>query len=409
MVLGSVLLVSLIGTGIYSSILVKKFSRTESVTEQMSLNRRYQSVIVKVMDRNTEGYIPIDEIIIEPSSDSILSCEIVKSSSGFTYEDAERRTKSIMHQVAIQDSIISISPTFGVEDGFGHTIQKLSLAILVPQNQSFRLESNPKNARLISKGIFKRYGYSGGLVANHEWYFAERGLNCVDCEPLPANSSQTWKKYPGYHQVDVNSFSSLKIIGSLEVLIEESEEYKVLVEDGAVLDIENSGRTLEVRNGWDDENLFDIFNMFKKGLPDQSGKIIIFCPYIDRIEAIGASYITATELTTDKLSIDFMGASNGIINYEGNHLNVDLKGASRLKLLGRSNLIVMNLAGASHVRANDLKTSLVEIYAAGACQSDVSASNEISGTLKGASSLTQYGSGVVKVKTSGGSHVNRVN
>ena len=114
-------------------------------------------------------------------------------------------------------------------------------------------------------------------------------------------------------------------------------------------------------------------------------KIRISAPNIERIEASG---VTKTSLS----------------NLDGESLDIDINGASKIEVEGKVSDLNVDMNGASKLEAKNLLTKNAKIEGSGASKAYVSASDKLSCDLSGASRVNYYGdpTDIVK-KTSGGS------
>lgn len=107
--------------------------------------------------------------------------------------------------------------------------------------------------------------------------------------------------------------------------------------------------------------------------------------------------------------LDLSGASNAVLsNVENEVLVLDLSGASRVKVSGRTGTLTVGLSGASKVDAGELSATKVTVDGSGASRATVNASEELSADLSGASKVRYKGSpSNVEKKTSGASSISQ--
>jgi len=127
------------------------------------------------------------------------------------------------------------------------------------------------------------------------------------------------------------------------------------------------------------------------------------------IEASGASSVESlTTLKGDKLELDVSGASEVDLAIDVNELESDLSGASDVVLTGRADRHELDVSGASHFKSGDLLTRILEVDVSGAGDADVHVSDQVTGEVSGASSLTLLEEPKKQdIRTSGASSVRR--
>jgi len=131
---------------------------------------------------------------------------------------------------------------------------------------------------------------------------------------------------------------------------------------------------------------------------------------LDKLTASGASDVFVDGVITgDHLSIDLNGASvfKGAISVKDLHL--EQSGASDAHVTGVvSGLAEIHSSGASDVKGYDLTVQNCSVHATGASDIKVTVKNELTAELSGASTVLYKGDAVVKdSKTSGASSIKR--
>jgi hypothetical protein len=131
---------------------------------------------------------------------------------------------------------------------------------------------------------------------------------------------------------------------------------------------------------------------------------------LDKLSASGASDVFVDGVITgDHLFIDLNGASDfkGAVNVKD--LRLEQSGASDAHITGAvSGLAEIHSTGASDVKGYDLAVQNCSVHASGASDIRVTVKNELTADLSGASTVYYKGDGVVKdAKTSGASAVKR--
>ncbi len=91
---------------------------------------------------------------------------------------------------------------------------------------------------------------------------------------------------------------------------------------------------------------------------------------------------------------------------QGDHVNIDINGASTIKLTGSINHLDVSASGASDLKGYDLKVNDCTAKASGASDISITVNQQLSANASGASSIRYKGDGTIKeVRTSGASSV----
>ncbi len=163
---------------------------------------------------------------------------------------------------------------------------------------------------------------------------------------------------------EVSDFRAVDVGGVFKVEITAQTDFDVQIEaDDNLLQYiktETDGETLEIST--------------EKRISTGNPIIVkIGAPNIEKIEASGASSITLGNLNNDSL-------------------NVDLSGASNVKVEGITKDLLVDLSGASKLDAENLHSENAKVEASGASKADIFASYKLEADLSGASKVLYSGS-----------------
>ncbi len=178
---------------------------------------------------------------------------------------------------------------------------------------------------------------------------------------------------------EVSNFRAVDVGGvfKVEITIQKDFDIQIEADDNLLqyIETEIDGETLEISTS--------------KRISTQNPIIVrIGTPDIENIEVSGASSLTLGNLNNDSLEVDLSGASN-------------------VKIEGTTKNLVIDLSGASRVNAENLQAENVSVDASGASKADVFASNKLEADLSGASKVAYSGSPKELIKkTSGASKIN---
>ena len=179
---------------------------------------------------------------------------------------------------------------------------------------------------------------------------------------------------------ELRDFSSVDVSSVFQVEIIAQSEFHVEVEadDNLLQFIET-----EVRNG-------ELHISLDKGVKTSNPlRVRIGVPNIERLEASGATKVFISNLKNSKIE-------------------VDTSGASKIELSGETGQLIVDVSGASHINATDLKAVDAVVDASGASRVNVNVSGELNSEASGASNINYTGdpTNVIK-RTSGASSVSR--
>ncbi|MEY3874440.1 MAG: hypothetical protein RL363_1161 [Bacteroidota bacterium] len=227
---------------------------------------------------------------------------------------------------------------------------------------------------------------------------------------------------------NVGNFNAIKISNAIDLYITQSNSCEVAVSasneearDKIVTEVQ--GGTLIIRmkeeSGW---------NWKKWG--DIKAKAYVSVKELNALTASGACDVRVVDkIESQKLKIQFSGASDfkgnleigtlsatmsGASSYKGslkaNALFLDLSGASDVTLNGTADDLVIELSGASEANLFDLYTKAVKVQASGASSAEVNVAQLLKAQASGASSIEYKGNAAVKeLNSTGASSVKRRN
>ncbi|MCL2574584.1 MAG: DUF2807 domain-containing protein [Defluviitaleaceae bacterium] len=204
---------------------------------------------------------------------------------------------------------------------------------------------------------------------------------------------------------DVGSFDSIDMGGARTVIFREAPVHSVTIEMHENLfdhmELEVRGGTLRhVSQGM---NIGFNFN-------NHSPRIYVYAPTITGLNLSGAS--TAEDwdvIHAPSFSITVSGASNVEIELYVDVLDIDLSGASRVRLSGVAPSATMTASGASNIFAENMQTVSADLDLSGASRANVAVSDDLSVNASGASNVSYIGNPSVNSSLSGASSVDRVN
>ena len=200
---------------------------------------------------------------------------------------------------------------------------------------------------------------------------------------------------------DIKDFNKLKIGSNFKVVLYEGTtpglEMTGMEEDLQEIEIKNDGSTLIVRreHNW---RFRDLFNEDKHTI-----QVKLTYTHLESIKASGASSVRAEHiLEGNHLSLEVSGASDLDVEVDVRELICSSSGASDLKLFGQAGQVTINCSGASDVKANSFRAHSADIDCSGASTIHIGVDELLDANASGASDIYVYGSPRVQQSRSSG-------
>jgi len=175
------------------------------------------------------------------------------------------------------------------------------------------------------------------------------------------------------------SFTGIQASGSANVEIKQQQESTVVIEGPA--DLFQKVRT-EVRDG--------VLQVEAGGAAGDKVKIIVGAPSFDKIYASGACNVKGMNMISadNNLKLEASGASDIVLDVAvKGTLDVTSTGASDVKLSGKTETLLVNLSGASDLKAFGLEAQRVEVQSSGSSDAQVNPVQSLTVSASGASDV----------------------
>lgn len=200
------------------------------------------------------------------------------------------------------------------------------------------------------------------------------------------------------------SFNRVDVSGALDVYIKQDSSLSVRVETDEnlqeLVEVYEQGGTLHISPR-------DNYNLNPS---NKSVKVFVSAPHFRSLNVSGASsiYSESKVVSNETLDIDISGASKIKIDANAPRINTELSGASNVLISGETRDFNVEGSGASGIKCFDLKTENTTIDISGACSAEVFASVKLDVEASGASSVKYRGAPAITQHTSGASSLKRV-
>ena len=223
-------------------------------------------------------------------------------------------------------------------------------------------------------------------------------LGCISINVAPT-ATITGSGRTVTRQFDLAGFSSVAAGHSFQVTITRGNEYRVTVtaDDNLVdyLDVTTSGNALRLY-------LKPNLNLRNATLQAQ-----ITMPELDGVDLSGACHATIAGFSSEKaLAIELSGASSLRGDIQSGDARMNLSGASNVELQGGAANLRVSASGASYAKLERFNVKTAVAGASGASRIEVNASDRLEADASGASRVRYVGKPeIVKRQASGASSI----
>ncbi len=378
-------LLSMIGLGITIPKVATDFSSEGEYRETMTYNFADKNAIIDVLEAGLPEYEQVTLKILG-HSDSLYKLDMRYRARGGSREKALKNARMIEYNVKNEGNHLYFDSNLSLKKGAKFRAQELDMTLYIPYYQVFQMTSD---LRYILRNTISRRGYHSWQLEGNNWMFTEKGLSCLTCENK-AESEESKAIEEGERMVfDMKDFAFVEAHGNVDVIISNEDTYHVEVvglarylED---VYVKQHGENLTI--DYQTDNLGYLKSSDKKPVT-----VYLSMPALTSIKGQGAASFSASGFEQDNFAIELSGASSADINLQSNTVKVRLKGTSWINLSGKTELLDVDISGASSVKAYHMSASEVNIDAAGASSAKVSVKDKLYVESAGMSSIRYKGS-----------------
>lgn len=320
---------------------------------------------------------------IVPSSDGNFSINAIASAKGNTINEAQQTAKAIKYHVETDLNTLTF-------DNFLHTgnikkwrEQTLTLNLSVPEGKVIVLGKNInqilQDDLLFNYDLEEAFAYDINAYEATAWKMVNGKLIPLDTLVRFRHNDDgeniigmTMLPYQGYENIIFN--------GPFDVTVRPGSEDRVYVSDWAK-------DLIKYDFGKYDLGFYLQQNGDTLKGPHSRPKIIIYAPRIERIEANSTASVFVRGYGTGDLEV--VGNGNSIFNVDINAelMDIDLSGASEIKLKGSAEKLVLSLQGASIFKGFSFDVDDADVDIEGASNAKIYVNDKIIGNVNGASHL----------------------
>jgi phage shock protein PspC (stress-responsive transcriptional regulator) len=328
---------------------------------ETSYDLQGKTAVLKIRETGLDDY-DVTSLSLKGYEGKTLKLVQYFEAQGRTRKEAADNAKMIDYTVTQQDSVLIFDSNIQFREGAVFRAQRLKMTLYIPYNYPFVLDDN--TWRLLSQYIEKENRNGNTWVITTDGW-----LRCTTCI---SQSEHNWddEDSTAHDQYGLEDFKELELNGLLDVTIVRGNTYAVewtgRDSEKEKYKIYTSGNTLVV--DYDDEAQF---NWKRNPLKLEQLSIRITLPELERVEANGAGKVRFSDFTEDDMEIEASGAVE--VRGEANvrNLTISLNGASELILQGEGNSLDARISGASQLKAFGFRVRDADVRTSGASRANV--------------------------------------
>ena len=218
-----------------------------------------------------------------------------------------------------------------------------------------------------------------------------------------------WKGINGSGNIVTQSrttekFNSVDVSGAINVYVKQDSAQQTIK-------VETDDNLQEYIDIHEDNGVLYISQRDNYSLdPSKKIKVYVSATYFKRFNISGASNIYSENklVSSETLDIDMSGASEIKLDVKAPRINADITGASSVMISGETKDFNVEGSGASDIKSFDLMTENTTLDISGACSAEVFASVKLDVQASGASGIKYKGNAAVNQDISGAGSVKKV-
>lgn len=201
----------------------------------------------------------------------------------------------------------------------------------------------------------------------------------------------------------VGSFSGIRVVGGMDVILRSGNEYAVKVEADQNLlpyiltERDGDALTIKTRNGYN--------------LQSRAGmKVYITAPSFEEIAITGSGSVTsAAKLSASrKLDIHITGSGDVKLEVDAPQVEAKATGSGNIALAGATRNFKAEINGSGEVNCFDLRSENTDIGISGSGSAEVYASKQLDIRISGSGDVAYKGTPAIKQRISGSGDVRNV-
>lgn len=334
------------------------------------------------------------------STGSDYELETTYSARGASRDDAFEAAEQIQYSTTQNNDKLLFPVAFSFPKEAGLHAQSIKMTLKLPIGGAVYLSKDIRELIYDIKNVTDMYD---GKMIDHTWIMLPEGLTCMDCDETTLKFQGKTSHDEATEIIIPEPFTELTVKGYTELELIQADDYRIEI-TSEIDDVEElisqRGDKLEIDAG---KTLSKILN--NKGLL----KVKVFAPMVSELNISGSSEALIKNYKGDELTIDVDGACECDFTIDVDAFELDLSGATEVKLEGTANKALIDMKGASELNALLFEVGDMTIEMAGACEANVNVNSKLTAELDGLSELTYKGSPEILSDVSGFSSIKPTN
>jgi len=385
-------MLSLIFVSFTVPTIVNEFKREGTFTEESYYDLEGKIAVLKLNETGMENY-EVTRLRLRGYDDDRLKLVKEFESHGRTRQQAMENAQMITYNVNLIDSVFLFDSNIRFKDNARFRAQRLNMTLYIPYNYKFIMDKNLRH--IIHRNTLISNGYNLSDMEGNEWIFTTSGLECITCDNISGidRSRNIKEKYSelfdirGYtEEFEYVDFTDIQIEGPFDINVIEHDEFKVILNgrqrDLEDINVDQEGKRLIISH---ENKILSLKNF------DRDIKVYIALPELDYINFVGGSKSSVTGFDGDYLRIKINGGCESEIDINMEEVDIDLNGASKLRLTGRGNELRADISAASQLEAYSYRVRNATVDATAASTAEVYVTESIDMHTKLASKIKYRG------------------
>ena len=382
-------IIALIGLSVTLVPVITDFREDAQYSTTETLNLREGIPVFTLAKQSTSGRSLV-QLTLLGHEDSTYQLKKTFEARGRNRERAIDNAKTITYELQQRDSTVTFPATYTFSEGGKFRMQEVDLTLYVPYGQSFMIDR--KLASIMRKSVLYRSDLSVGDLSDNTFMFTREGLACVTCDQR-ANLDDQFRNLPtdnrtADNSLALNDFNALTTDGFFRLIIKPGDSSRIIFPEANRYQDQVSAEVV-------DQTLSISYN----GKINNSERldIIVVTPALSRVQLGGATQARIEDFQASDFTIETSGAARVQSAVEATTLRATLEGTSQLELTGSMATLNASASGATQLKAFAVPLQTADLTLEGASRAQVTVSQDLSATLKGATSITYRGNPTLNV------------
>jgi len=376
-------MVSLLGFGLTVPRVVQQYKTDGTHREVRTFDLQGKRAVLQLHEVGMDDY-QVTKLRLYGHEDPEFKLVSKFNSRGRTRQEAISNAQMVTYNVVQDDSLLIFDSNISFKDDARFRAQSLEMELYIPYNQEFFMNENLKH---IIRNTIYRSGFSVSQLEGNTWMFTEAGLRCLTCEYEDEDDDNEYYSGNFEKSFEVGRFTGLEVGDDFIVNINQGDSISInLVGEETFVNevsIENDGGLLKI--GFEEDQYLD-----KK--KNRGIEVNITVTELEEVHFSGVSKAYLNDIEVENLNMMLSGVSvvEGSLMVS-DHLDVEMKGGSKLVLEGNGQYLNAQLGGGSILNSLYFEVENVTLEAGGASSAKVFASQSLVASSDGSSEIQYRG------------------